>query len=89
MAALGFADDAAGTFERAGPYLVRGAADLIPTSKLLDDYRGMILCTIRNYHDVGPAIARALGGDNGFSLRRPAPCSARATRSSIPTTCRG
>jgi len=69
LAALGFADDAAGTFERAGPYLVRGAADLIPTSKLLDDYRGMILCTIRNYAQVGPAIARALGGDNGFSLR--------------------
>lgn len=69
IATLGFADDAAATFERAGPYLVRGAADLIPTSKLLDDYRGMILCTIRNYAEVGPAIARSLGGDNGYSLR--------------------
>ena len=69
MAALGFADDATDTFEQAGPYLVRGAADLIPTSKLLDDYRGMILCTIRNYAEVGPEIARVLGGDNGFSLR--------------------
>ncbi|MGZ8801667.1 MAG: MCE family protein [Mycobacterium sp.] len=69
MAALGFADDATGTFERAGPYLVRGTADLIPTSKLLDDYRGMILCTTRNYAEVGPELARVLGGDNGYSLR--------------------
>lgn len=68
MAALGFADDATDTFDKAGPYLVRGAADLIPTSKLLDDYRGMIFCTTRNYAEVGPEIARTLG-DNGFSLR--------------------
>jgi len=67
MAALGFADDAAESFERGGPYLIRGAADLLPTSKLLDDYRGMIFCTIRNYHDVGPEIARVLG-NNGYSL---------------------
>ncbi len=67
MAALGFANTAADSFERGGPYLVRGAADLVPTTKLLDDYRGMIFCTIRNYHDVGPEIARVLG-DNGYSL---------------------
>jgi phospholipid/cholesterol/gamma-HCH transport system substrate-binding protein len=67
MAALGFADDAAESFERGGPYLSRGAADLLPTSKLLDDYRGMIFCTIRNYHDVGPEVARVLG-NNGYSL---------------------
>ena len=40
----------------------------MPTTKLLDDYRAEILCTLRNYHDVGPRIARSLGGDNGFSL---------------------
>ena len=45
MAALGFANTAADSFERGGPYLVRGAADLVPTTKLLDDYRGMIFCT--------------------------------------------
>jgi phospholipid/cholesterol/gamma-HCH transport system substrate-binding protein len=67
MGALGFANTAADSFERGGPYLVRGAADLVPTTKLLDDYRGMIFCTIRNYHDVGPEIARVLG-DNGYSL---------------------
>jgi phospholipid/cholesterol/gamma-HCH transport system substrate-binding protein len=68
MASVGFANTAADPLERAGPYLVRGAADLVPTTKLLDDYRGMIFCTLRNYHDVGPRIAQALGGDNGFSL---------------------
>ena len=67
MAAVGFGNTAADSFERAGPYLVRGAADMLPTSKLLDDYRGMILCTIRNFHDVQPLVARTLGG-NGYSL---------------------
>jgi phospholipid/cholesterol/gamma-HCH transport system substrate-binding protein len=68
MAAIGFGDSAADPLQRAGPYLIRGAADLVPTTALLDDYRGMILCTVRNYHDVGPRIASSLGGDNGYSL---------------------
>jgi phospholipid/cholesterol/gamma-HCH transport system substrate-binding protein len=67
MAAIGFANTATDPFERAGPYLVRGAEDLQPTAKLLDDYRGMIFCTIRNYHDVSPKVYAALGG-NGYSL---------------------
>lgn len=69
MAAVGFAGPAADSFQRGGPYLVRGAADLLPTSKLLDDYRGMIFCTTRNFAEVGPEIARVFGGDNGYSLR--------------------
>ncbi|HYO04267.1 MAG TPA: MCE family protein [Mycobacterium sp.] len=68
MASIGFANTAADPLERAGPFLVRSAADLVPTTKLLDDYRGMTFCTLRNYHDVGPRIAKALGGDNGYSL---------------------
>jgi phospholipid/cholesterol/gamma-HCH transport system substrate-binding protein len=68
MAALGFANTATDPVEKAGPYLVRGAADFVPTTKLLDDYRGMIFCTIRNYHDVEPRVKRSLGGDNGYSL---------------------
>ncbi|MCW2511206.1 MAG: virulence factor Mce family protein [Mycobacterium sp.] len=68
MASIGFATTAADPLERGGPYLVRTAADFVPTTKLLDDYRAMIFCTLRNYHDVGPRIARSLGGDNGFSL---------------------
>ena len=67
MAAVGFGNTAGDGFERAGPYLVRAASDLMPTTKLLDDYRGMIFCTIRNYHDVQPLAARTLGG-NGYSL---------------------
>ncbi|TRW85613.1 MCE family protein [Mycolicibacterium sp. 018/SC-01/001] len=69
MAAVGFAEPAASVFERGGPYLIRGAADLLPTSKLLDDYRGMMFCTIRNIAEVAPDITRVLGGDNGYSLR--------------------
>ena len=68
MAAIGFGDTAAEPLERAGPYLIRVASDLVPTTALLDEYRGMILCTVRNYHDVGPRIASSLGGDNGYSL---------------------
>ncbi|WP_396923516.1 MCE family protein [Mycolicibacterium sp.] len=68
MSAIGFSDTGADIIERGGPYLERGAQDLLPTSKLLDDYRGMIFCTIRNYHDVAPELNEALGGDNGYSL---------------------
>ena len=77
IAAVGFAGTTSDILERGGPYLLRGAADLVPTSRLLDDYRAMIFCTIRNYHDVAPELDRALGGDNGYSL------SAAGTPSSI------
>ncbi len=68
MASVGFGNTGADVFERGGPYLVRGAQDLIPTSQLLNDYSPEILCTIRNFHDVAPKIADSLGG-NGYSLR--------------------
>jgi phospholipid/cholesterol/gamma-HCH transport system substrate-binding protein len=67
MAAIGFANTATGPIEQSAPYLIRGAADLVPTTKLLDDYRGMIFCTIRNLSEVQPLAARTLGG-NGYSL---------------------
>src|SRR5690349_5424369 len=51
MASVGFGNTGADIFERSGPYLVRGAADLVPTSELLDEYSPMLFCTIRNYHD--------------------------------------
>ncbi len=68
MSAVGFADTAADVFERGGPYLVRGAQDLLPTSTLLDYYSPQLLCTLRNYSDVAPRFAEMLGG-NGYSLR--------------------
>jgi phospholipid/cholesterol/gamma-HCH transport system substrate-binding protein len=67
MAALGFADDAADSFERGGPYLVRGAADLVPTTGLLDDYSPEIFCTFRKFSIVQKRAAAVLGG-NGYSL---------------------
>ena len=69
MAAIGFSNTAADTFERAGPYFVRAAQDLLPTTKLLDDYRAMIFCTARNYAEVAPRLSNVLGGDNGYALQ--------------------
>ena len=68
MAAVGFGNTGGEVFEKSGPYLVRGAADLVPTTALLDEYSPELFCTIRNYHDVEPKIASSLGG-NGYSLR--------------------
>ena len=68
MAAVGFGNTGGDVFERSAPYLVRGAKDLIPTTALLDKYSPSIFCMMRNYHDVEPKIADALGG-NGYSLK--------------------
>jgi phospholipid/cholesterol/gamma-HCH transport system substrate-binding protein len=68
IAAVGFGNAGGDVFERGGPYLVRGAQDLIPTSALLDEYSPSLFCMIRNYYDVQPKIAASLGG-NGYSLR--------------------
>jgi phospholipid/cholesterol/gamma-HCH transport system substrate-binding protein len=69
MAAVGFGNTGGDVLERGGPYLVRGAEDLIPTSQLLDEYSPALFCTIRKYHDVAPRVAATLGG-NGYSLRQ-------------------
>ncbi|WP_326548813.1 MCE family protein [Mycolicibacterium sp. ND9-15] len=68
MSAVGFGNTGADVFERGGPYLVRGAEDLVITSELLDEYSPALFCTIRNFHDVEPKVAASLGG-NGYSLR--------------------
>jgi phospholipid/cholesterol/gamma-HCH transport system substrate-binding protein len=68
MAAVGFGNTGGEIFERSAPYLVRGTADLVPTSQLLDTYSPELFCMIRNYHDAEPKAAAALGG-NGYSLR--------------------
>jgi phospholipid/cholesterol/gamma-HCH transport system substrate-binding protein len=66
MAAIGFGNTGGDIFERGAPYLVRGAADLIPTSGLLDEYSPELFCTIRNYSDADIKAVKVLGG-NGYS----------------------
>ncbi len=68
MASVGFGNTGGEVFEKGAPYLVRGSADLVPTTALLDEYSPELFCMIRNYHDVEPKVASALGG-NGYSLR--------------------
>jgi phospholipid/cholesterol/gamma-HCH transport system substrate-binding protein len=68
MAAVGFGNNAGDVFERGGPYLVRGAEDLLPTTKTLDYYSPEFFCFIRNFAEGAPKIAASLGG-NGYSLQ--------------------
>lgn len=68
LAAIGVGATGADILDRGGPYLVRGAADLIPTAQLFDYYSPQLLCTLRNYHDAAPLMAQVFGGDNGYSL---------------------
>jgi phospholipid/cholesterol/gamma-HCH transport system substrate-binding protein len=57
LAATGFGATGADIFNRGGPYLARGAKDLVTTSKLLDTYSPELFCTVRNLHDVEPKVA--------------------------------
>ncbi|MGW0159584.1 MCE family protein [Mycobacterium sp. NPDC003323] len=68
MAAIGVGDTGTDIMARGGPYLIRGAQDLIPTATLFDYYSPQLFCTLRNYHDAAPLMAQVFGGDNGFSL---------------------
>ncbi|BBZ50016.1 MCE family protein [Mycobacterium heidelbergense] len=67
LSAAGFGNTGADIFGRGGPYLARGAKDLVPTAQLLDTYSPELFCTVRNYHDIEPKAASFLGG-NGYSL---------------------
>jgi phospholipid/cholesterol/gamma-HCH transport system substrate-binding protein len=69
LAAAGLGNTGEDIFRRGGPYLERGAADLVPTAKLLDTYSPELYCTVRNYHDVEPKIAAGTGGRGGYALR--------------------
>jgi phospholipid/cholesterol/gamma-HCH transport system substrate-binding protein len=66
LAAAGFGNTGADIFERGGPYLARGASDLVPSAQLLDTYSPELFCMVRNYHDMEPVAASFLGG-NGYS----------------------
>ncbi|KKC03114.1 MCE family protein [Mycobacterium nebraskense] len=67
LSAAGFGNTGADIFERGGPYLARGAQDLVPSAQLLDTYSPELFCTVRNYHDIEPKASSFLGG-NGYSL---------------------
>ena len=67
LAAAGLGDAGADVLGRSGPFFVRGAVDLVPSSQLLDEYSPEIYCTIHNFDEVAPRIHNALG-DNGYSL---------------------
>jgi phospholipid/cholesterol/gamma-HCH transport system substrate-binding protein len=66
LAAAGFGNTGADIFNRGGPYLARGAADLVPSAQLLDTYSPELYCTVRNLHDAEPKVAAATGP---YSLR--------------------
>ena len=68
LAAAGFGATGADIFNRGGPYLARGAKDLVPSAQLLDTYSPELFCTVRNLHDGEPKVA-AFAGGNGYSLR--------------------
>ena len=61
LSAAGFGNTGADIFQRGGPYLARGAADLVPTAQLLDTYSPELFCTLRNYHDIEPKAAHVPG----------------------------
>ncbi|MCA2257119.1 MCE family protein [Mycobacterium avium] len=68
LSAAGFGNTGAELFTKGGPYLARGAQDLIPTAQLLDTYSPEIYCTLHNYHDIVPITGASEGGFNGYSL---------------------
>ena len=57
LAATGFGATGAEIFNKGGPYLARGAKDLVPTAKLLDTYSPELFCAVRNLHDSEPKVA--------------------------------
>ncbi len=67
LAAAGFAGTAADTLDRSSPYLIRGLADLVVSSRLLDTYSPSFFCGIRGAAEVRPAALAAFGG-NGYAL---------------------
>src|SRR6201997_1758848 len=57
LSAAGFGATGADIFNRGGPYLARGAKDLVPSAQLLDTYSPELFCSIRNLHDGEPKVA--------------------------------
>jgi phospholipid/cholesterol/gamma-HCH transport system substrate-binding protein len=57
LAAAGFGATGAEIFNKGGPYLARGAKDLVPTAQTLDLNSPALFCTVRNLHDAEPKVA--------------------------------
>jgi phospholipid/cholesterol/gamma-HCH transport system substrate-binding protein len=68
LSAAGFGNTGADLFTKGGPYLARGAADLVPTAQLLDTYSPEIYCLMRSEVDALGPTGAAEGGFNGYSL---------------------
>ncbi len=69
LSAAGFGNTGADIFNRGGPYLARGAADLVPSAKLLNTYSPELFCAIRNVSEAEPKVAAFTGGFGGYELR--------------------
>jgi phospholipid/cholesterol/gamma-HCH transport system substrate-binding protein len=67
LSAAGFGNTGADVIGRGGPYLARGAVDLVPTAQLLDTYSPDFFCMFRNFDELEPVARKAIGG-NGYSL---------------------
>ncbi|OBG21114.1 MCE-family protein MCE1A [Mycolicibacterium fortuitum] len=66
VAAVGFGNTGGDIFERGGPYLVRGAEDLLPVSEMLDRNSPALACSVRNYAEAAPKFAAQTR--NGYAL---------------------
>jgi phospholipid/cholesterol/gamma-HCH transport system substrate-binding protein len=69
LAATGFGNTGADIFNRGGPYLARGAADLVPSAKVLNTYSPELFCAVRNISEAEPKVAAFTGGVGGYELR--------------------
>jgi phospholipid/cholesterol/gamma-HCH transport system substrate-binding protein len=68
LSAAGLGNTGADVFGRGGPYLQRGAADLVPTAQLLDEYSPELFCLVRDYAQLAP-IGRNLESGNGYGAK--------------------
>jgi phospholipid/cholesterol/gamma-HCH transport system substrate-binding protein len=64
LAASGFASTGEDIFTRSKPYLIRLLADLSPTAHLLDTYSPEVFCTLRNFADLAPKVAKLESGNH-------------------------
>ncbi|MED5816347.1 MCE family protein [Mycolicibacterium sp. 050232] len=69
VAAVGFGNTGGDIFERGGPYLVRGAQDLLPVSAMLDRNSPALYCMIHNYAEAAPKFAQQTRNGYAFELQ--------------------